>query len=141
MDELKNRKQYVDIGTVGLLSEVGLEPGYYKRMREVERSRHTVVDSRYSCNVCRQKFYENKYGLYYICQNCFEEVHNEHEIKLFNELKPLAYGVHQIDDNIFVLSINEGEDLDEWRQKLKILYEFEASDGIGNPLLEWLIKS
>jgi hypothetical protein len=141
MNDLNERKQTVDIGTVGLLSEVGLEPGYYKKMREIERSRHTVVDSRYSCNKCHKKFYENKYGLYYICEDCFEKGHNEREIAIFNELRPLADGITQIDDNIFVLSINESEDLDQWRQKVRVLYEFEGLDGTENPFTEWVIKT
>ena len=148
-----DKKQTVDISTVGLLSNIG---GDYARMREIKRNTHTVIDYRSSCNSCHKKFGENKYGIWYLCESCFEKNHSELELKVFNKLSEIFMngcnhhlnkpdnhltGIEHIKDNLFIIDIEDNYDkMDEWAAKINVLYKFEASDGIGNPLTEWLIE-
>jgi hypothetical protein len=153
MSDLKERKQSVDIRTLGINSN-----GYPEQKEEVDYDLRT-------CNKCKAEFRENKYGIWYICESCFEKKHNEQEMSIFNELTPIFLnpnechvqkpdnhltGIEQVDYNLFILDIDEDGCFDfiyegTWKKKVeekyKVLYEFSASDGIGNSILEWLIKT
>lgn len=147
--DLFEKKQSINI------SHVGVNSNGYTEQKEVDYNLRT-------CR-CGAEFRENKYGLWYICESCFEKNHSFSERLIFNELSPIFMnpdnchiqkpdnhltGIQKIDSDLFILDIDEEgcfDLIDIWKNKIKekyeILYEFVASDGIGNPINEWLIKT